>query len=112
MNHRTQKTIGSKMRESVIFDTRVSTLNSLDIYIYFYLLSTTILDVPTRFHAQLTGSPLSHWLDPNRSALFLYIRFFFLSLLSSLSQSFLSDFSFHPCSRFFSSVCVDVDVCV
>jgi hypothetical protein len=100
VNHRTQKTIGSKMRESVIFDTRVSTLNSLDIYIYFYLLSTTILDVPTRFHAQLTGSPLSHWLDPNRSALFLYIRFFFC-LYSPLSQSFLSDFSFHPCSRFF-----------
>lgn len=111
VNHRTQKTIGSKMRESVIFDTRVSTLNSLDIYIYFYLLSTTILDVPTRFHAQLTGSPLSHWLDPNRSAL---LRFFFF-VFTLLSQSFLSDFSFHPCSRFFFfffSVCVDVDVCV
>jgi hypothetical protein len=89
-------------------------LDSLDrhisICIYIYIrkvcLSISILYVPTRFHAQMAGSrvPLAGSQSIRFIYLFsLYIRFsFFLSLF----QSFLPDFSFHPCFFFLVFFCV------
>lgn len=110
MNHRTQKTIGSKMRESVIFDTRVSTLNSLDIYIFLSSLNYYIRRTHTisRSADWLSAFPLAG--SQSIRFIFIYKIFFFFTLLS-LNLFFLISL-FIRVLVFFFSVCVDVDVCV
>jgi hypothetical protein len=107
------------MRESVIFDTRVSTL-TLKIDVYFSIRS--IFNIRTHTISCSAGwISRSYWLDPNRSAeLFLFLLdflegrgrgiFFSLSTKSFSLISLLSSVYFFL-SCFFICVCVCLCVC-